>query len=204
MRIKAKEHKEALAEIAAECIASGVSLILAAKRKLVLDDEGLGCSGYFDSEGKVLAVATRRPDWFPTLLHEFGHMQQWLEDPAGFDENYDEDFWDWLIGNKELSKRHLHRVVNSVRGTELDCERRTIALISRHPSLGIDIADYTRKANAYMYLYTVVAKHRKWVGLKRKPPYAVPEIVRLMPDELQRDYWKLPRGFEKLVVERCF
>lgn len=205
MKIKTKIHKEVLAEVAAECIASKVSFILAAKRKLILDDEGLGCSGYFDPEDRVLAVAAGRPDWFLTLLHEFSHMQQWRDDPKGFCDQYDEDFWDWLTGATELPKRRLHQAVNRVRGIELDCEMRVLDCIRQHPELGIDEFEYAKKANSYMYLYTVVAKHRKWVGMKRKPPYAVPEIVSLMPDTLpQRGYWKLPRGFERLVVKHCF
>lgn len=204
MRLKKRIQKEVLAEIAAECIANRVSLILGAKRKLILDSDGLGCSGYFDSEDRVLAVATQRPDWFVTLLHEYGHMCQWRDDPGGFDDDWDEYFWDWLVGEKELTQRQLRKAVNRVRGVELDCERRTVALISRHPELGIDIADYIRKANAYMYLYTVVAHRRKWVGMKRKPPYSVPEIVGRMPDELMRNYWELPKGYERLVVKHCF
>jgi len=77
-------------------------------------------------------------------------------------------------------------------------------LISRHPEIGIDIADYTRRANSYMYLYTVVARRRKWVGMKRKPPYAVPEIVERMPEVLMRNYWDLPKGFDRLVIKHCF
>jgi len=115
MRLKTKIQKEVLAEVAAECIANRVSLILGAKRKLVLDGEGLGCSGYFDSEDRVLAVATGRSEWFETLLHEYGHMCQWRDDPSGFDDDWDEYFWDWLVGDKELTQRQLRKAVNQVR-----------------------------------------------------------------------------------------
>jgi hypothetical protein len=204
MKIQTKVQKEVLAEVAAECINNKISLVLASKKKVLIDGEGLGCAGYFDPEEMVLAVATKRPDWFLTLLHEFGHMQQWRDDPKSFEGDEDEDFWDWLTGSKELSKRKLRHSVNEIRRMELDCEMRVADCIVRNPELRIDLSTYVRQANAYLYLYTVVAKHRKWISMRKKAPYIVPEIVRLMPDTLPQNYWKLPKSYERLVVKHCF
>lgn len=192
-----------IASIINECIENGVSISLVNKKKVRLAGEDSFCGGYFDSDDKVLAVATKMSfkRWFLILLHEYNHFKQWIENPSLFTPD---DFWGWLEGDVELNKGEVIKITNNNLNLELDCEKRTAQFIKDNPQLKINVSDYIKRANAYIYLYPMIAKYRKWVGSNKKAPYRVKEIYDIMPDHFVENYWDVPEEYERLCISQCF
>lgn len=197
-------------DVVEACNKAGVTLTLSATEKVCQpgESEELGCSGFFTGKDRLLSVAIRKPvkDWFPVLLHEFGHMQQWLEKPSQFcwDDLLMDLFWEWLDGERELLPKDAEKLADLALWYEHDCEIRTAKRILASPEFEMDHADYVRRANSYLYLYPLIAKHRKWASCC--PPYKVPEIVALMEAEflLREKYWLVPPEVEQLFIDKCF
>ena len=193
---------EMISQIAEECIKNNITFNLSAEKKVCLVNEPkeLGCSGFFDPDYKILSVATQKAfkDWFPILLHEYNHMLQYIEKPEFFGE--EDRLWEWLTNKIELTKKDIKKVIDTTREIELDCEIRTVKMIEARSELEINIDDYIKKANSYLYFYSIVAKHRKW---SNKPPYSIKEIVELMGNKFIKNYWKMPDGYEELVIKYC-
>lgn len=165
---------------------SGVAFRL--ENEPYLADE-IPCSGYFDSKGKVLAVATGRPEkeWLTTLIHEFCHLLQWKEDAdvwrACFVDSMDaSDVLDgWLSGSQAYSEEQVDKAIFSLIELELDCEVRTTAFI-RYFNLPIDLSEYAQKANAYIAFYHQIRRTRKWYD-PAIAPYALETVWREMPTD---------------------
>lgn len=169
------------------------------------------CGGWFDEVDRELIVATGALEkrWKQIFVHEFCHYRQWKEKSPWFfkyGKGYGAcNFWDWLTEGEEpedMSPYHRKAAINYYLGLEADCERRAIKLI-RERGLEIDIEDYIKGANAYLYMYPIIEKDGVWCS--NKAPYRVPEIMEMMPgDDLVKDFRKPPRGYVKLLREECF
>lgn len=194
-------YKNVLADIITTCLNNGIKFNLSPTKKVFLDEKDLGCSGFFDSNLKILSVATGHPIkfWFSTLLHEYNHLLQYIENPKKFDGG-GIDLWKWISGDIKATKKEARLAINYSRDMELDCEKRTVKLIKSLPELDMDIDEYIMSGNAYLYFYSIVYKYRKW---SIKPPYKIKEIVELMPNKFLKSYWKMPKGYEELVIKYC-
>lgn len=203
-----KHHMLFIGEVVAACAKHGITLYLPATKKVVQPGEStdLGCSGFFLASDKTLAVAMDKPvpEWLAVMLHEFGHMEQWMEEPeqCAKDDLLIDRLWEWLDGKRELDPAEIRRLTELALSYELDCERRTAWRLHEEPEFDLDYKDYIRRANTYLYLYPLIAKHRKWCG--RCPPYHVPELIAIMPDKFVEDYWDVPEKVERLMIDRCF
>lgn len=200
-------YQSALDEIKESCAKNNVTLILQPNKRVRGGENYY--SGYFEvfeNEPPKLVIATKRSDWFFTLLHEYHHMQQWLLERQKWFSDYKEyeDFLAWLEYKKQLSKKDIKKVFNEIISCELDCENKVVKYIKRNKDLGIDIENYIQRANASLYIYSIVAKHRKWPNNAKNSPCAVRKIIKIMPNKLQRSYWKIPEGYEELVLKYCF
>jgi hypothetical protein len=177
--------------------------------------DGREVNGYFDEENKLLVAACGQPQdqWLPLMLHEFCHFIQWKEnDPewtASWDHPFVEKFGvsdgytahgEWLDG-KEFSDEAVDVWTQIVRDLELGCERKAYSLINVW-NLPIDREDYARRGSAYVYFYNVVRKYRKWYVIGNEP-YNCPDVLELMPTNLDGDYSTTPEHIEKVMVERC-
>lgn len=133
--------------------------VLMQPNKVVRGDDGFASGGYFDSDARVLAVATDRPTevWLGVLLHEYCHLTQWVEDQPSW-RAYGNEMWDWLAGKRVRNPAEL---VRSVQAVEEDCERRTIRMIQELDA-PLDLERYTRAANAYIHFHNVILETRKW------------------------------------------
>lgn len=176
--------------------------------------DGIYVSGYFDEGKKILAVGKKNPQYLPTLIHEFSHCEQYIEDdPAWCSEVYlphNEQYWEdanealdlWIEYKIELSELDLKICIKSIRDCELDCEKRTVQNIIKF-DLPIDIGEYIQRANSYLYLYTAVQKSRIWPA-KDHSPYFFKQITDQMPGHFCNDYENLSPKIAKLYMDYCF
>lgn len=189
-----KKIKDFIKMVRKDCEEHGVTLCLS-RMPYVKHSDGISTNGFFDDEPELeLAVATGKNDelWFPTLVHEYCHMQQWKEkDPLWEAEESEEDIFEWINGNIELTDKKLSKLVNEARALELDCEKRTVEMIKKH-DLGIDIDHYIKKANAYLLFWTYLKESRQWYEVG-KEPYNIPEILEVVPKKFVKDYNKISK-----------
>jgi hypothetical protein len=177
--------------VRAECKRTGIKCDLRPTKYLKLSN--IRCSGYFDSEGRVLVCSMNRPDALGILAHEYAHLTQWDEgidlwDKAG---NSMEKIDNWL-GGKRVHNIKKHLAVS--RDLELDNERRTVKLINKW-KLSIDVKDYVKKANSYVHFYNWMYYSRKWSS-PGNSPYTNSDIQAVMSTRFNMKYDELtPRVY---------
>lgn len=160
------------------------------------------CSGFFDEDEKCIVVACAKPvvEWVSVLVHESCHLDQYLDQNDKWNEcirGY-EDLWGWLEGSTQLNSAQVRKMLDRVMFIEWDCERRSIEKI-RKLNLPINISDYARKANSYLYAYEVMNKHRAFpTGI-----YYDPEVTKHAPSYLLRDITKTPDA-HKIAVNNFY
>jgi hypothetical protein len=177
--------------------------------------EQMECNGYWDDVSMSLVVARKQgPDSFLRILtHEYGHFIQWKERRAEYwilnehplveelgVESLEKILWSWL-GGEDQSVEHVTISCNVCRDLELDCERITLGLIKKY-ELALDVEDYARRANAYVYFYNVLLENRQWYMID-KEPYNIPEILEIMPTDLDGDYTTTPQNISQLMKQLC-
>lgn len=117
--------------------------------------------GYFSHEPLELRIASKNPEWYKILLHEYCHFLQYKEQTPIWREvinnNYFQKFDNWLNHTVELSESELNLVVDKIVELEKDCELRVIELIKKY-NLGIE--NYEAEMNAYLSYYSEVKKTR--------------------------------------------
>jgi hypothetical protein len=189
------------------CLDTGIALLLSPDRRVRVPGETSKCSGFFEPKEKLLAVATGREDWIQVLTHEFCHLHQWREHPEEFegDDRILEVYWDWLERKGKLSQQGIESCTNICRYWELDCEKRVLEMLEKWSGLSsVDQSGYVKRANSYMFFYTLVAETGNWGNETR--PYDVQELVSMMPDHFLKleQYWTVPAEAYKLMKRRCF
>ena len=166
--------------------------------------------GYFDVENMTLACACKVYPiqlWLGTLAHEYGHMCQWLEETEIWNRRIagqcpETIFWSWLTYQKDPPARILKRSIDTLKEVELDAERRAVKTAIEF-DLPLDLDHYRRQSEAYIHLYNVIAKVRKWpkVGCY---PTRFPSILKVMPGTLRGSFKTTPWSVEKLIRQKCF
>lgn len=179
-----------------ECKAHGIKFLLK-RSKYVVISKTIRCSGWFDSEAKELVVAGKNRNWLATLVHEYAHLTQWIEQckewkAAEGIENID----DWLNGKKIKNPK---RALAKTRDLELDNEKRSVKII-KDWELPIDIKDYTQRANAYVQFYNYLFFTRRWCTPKNSP-YRNPKIYKYMPTVFNMNYKVLSEKYKKVFED---
>lgn len=177
----------------------GVSVLMSPAAQLKHSD-GSHCSGFFDENIPTLQVATAvaETDWLGILIHEYGHVTQWVEQcPPWVAHAKTPGMWDWLEGKPLRGAKH---VVALTRDLEADCERRTARLIQE---LGapMDLGAYCQQANAYIHFHNVIAEKRKWVkkvGILRDPV-----VYQHFNKTIDSDFTKTPKALFDLLVKHA-
>jgi hypothetical protein len=186
-----------------DCQYHKIKLRLVNKKNIKCPD-GVYVSGYFDEEYKTLKVAVKNSFdyWFPVLVHEYGHLLQWA---------YDKKMWNcintseghsvilienWLNGKKI---NNITKHINNIRRLEIDCEKKVVSLIQKY-NLPINIKEYIKSANAYIYLYTWLKYTRKWCI---QPPYTQNEILEQMPTTFIKNYGYMSKKNISLYNKYC-
>jgi len=147
-------------------------------------------SGYFQDEPAELVTAVKMSEdkWLSILVHESCHMDQWMEN-TNIWKLQNSEYGDInsildnrLKGDKNCTVKQFRDALNRCLRLELDCEKRSIKKIKKY-NLAIDIKDYIKKANAYIFLYSVMGSTYKWCDTA---PYKIEEIYKIMPDKFLR------------------
>jgi hypothetical protein len=103
----------------------------------------------------------------------------------------------WLQGT-EYKKSTLDLAFTKIKKMELDCEHRSVELI-REWDLPINIDNYIKSANRYIYFYNFVRKYRTWDNIYNK---SYREVSHLMPIDLIDEYTKTPSNVMSIFTEK--
>lgn len=207
MMSKPKYNHPFIKFVRQECKRYGVKFILLQDKYIKANDYDDSCGGYFTEEPPELAVATRvwYTDFLSTLVHEYSHMLQWVEE-SPFRSGYRGlDSWDiverWING-ETFKKTTVKKCIDSVRDCELDCDRRAVEIIKKH-KLPINVGKYCQKASSYAYLHNYIKLSRQW-EYDDYPDKNERHILKLMPTNLDSNYSRTPRkimnAFKKYMV----
>jgi hypothetical protein len=190
---KEENTKKFLKHVKRMCKEHNITLDLRRATKVTLSEQ-VKCSGYFCDDTRVLAVAMKHEDALGLLVHEFCHLTQWLD-------HLDGKFRRWKTAGHALGKidnwlagepvTNIKRAITYARDLELDNEMRAVAMIKEW-DLPIDIADYTRKANAYVLFYNWLHKTRRW-SVPPNTPYSNPAVLGVMSNKFNMKYTTLSR-----------
>lgn len=153
------------------------------------------CMGWFCEDPLELIVTTKhtRAEFLGVFVHESCHMDQFLEQTEEWVNPVINDHGDVLKEYLTWERRNKTRlVVDYVYGSlalELDCEKRAVKKIKRH-KLSLDLENYIRRANVYLYSWPEFMNLRCWYQPHKKP-YDDPEILANMPTKLLTldEYW---------------
>jgi len=194
------EFKQFVAHVRRRCTVSGIELVLSPSRNVVITDSfSTDCSGYFDDVNKALVVACGKPfkEWIEILVHEYSHMQQWLNDDRwSYWTDCCLDLWSWLDGEKILNTAQLNKVIDGMIELERDCELRALDNIVKW-NLPINKSRYKRKANLYLYSYRVLPIIKKFpTGL-----YDNKDLINMCPTRITKNYNTIPDGVRDLIIK---
>lgn len=193
------DFKPFVAYVKRMCKVKGIELMLSPSKTVVVTDTfSTDCSGYFDEQDKVLAVACGKPfeQWIEILVHEFAHMQQWLHDERW--EYWTQcclDLWMWLDKEKIMNNSQLKSVIDGMIDLERDCEIRALGLINKW-KLPINKSAYKRKANLYLYSYRMMPMLKKFpTGI-----YTNESLVSMCPSRMLKKYDKVPDIISDTII----
>lgn len=152
--------KQFIRDLRKRCKEVGVKLILRRSCQLSLGG-GQKCSGYFCDNERVIVVARKHTEWLAILVHEFSHMEQWLENSILWQKELacgNSEFGRWLDG-KEV--KGINKAITNIINLELDADKRALKKIKDY-DLPINTVTYIQKANEYILSYRHMLKTRKW------------------------------------------
>ena len=160
-----------------------------------LKTDGIRCSGYFEDSEKLLVVAMRSSIALEILVHEFGHLTQYIDNCKPWKNlgNSLDNTFNWLSG-KKVSNIEKH--IDAVKLMELDNEIRSVDIIKKF-KLEIDIKYYIKKANSYIYFYNRIKKTRRWSSPSNSP-YKNSKLLAVMPDKFQKTYKTTPKKIQRV------
>jgi len=182
--------------VRSECKKHGIKFILK-RTQYVIVPYNIKVSGWFDADNKELVVAGKNTHWLATLVHEYAHLTQWLDQCKEWKESETiENIDDWL-GGKDI--KNPKKALAKTRDLELDNEKRSVKVIKEF-NLPIDIKDYTRRANAYVQFYNYIFYTRRWCTPKNSP-YRNPKIYKFMPSVFKMNYKKMSDKYRKIFEE---
>lgn len=187
-----------IAFIATKCEENDIEFILSTDPQVSYDGSDLKVNGYFSIEPHpILSVATGKPhqEWVPTLIHEFSHSQQWLENHPAWSDCYIDGIdagslcENWLAHEVEYTFEEITKIHDKLKYLELDCERRALKFIKQF-NVPLDLVEYAQKAGSYVMFYNIMSYTRKWYTIGQEP-YNIKEIWQSMPTTLRGRYNKV-------------
>ena len=194
-----KKTQDFIAYVKAECKKNGVKCDLR-KVSYVRLSKGMKCSGWFDSDSEQprLVCSMNRSDFLEILVHEFCHVQQWIEQcPEWIKSDYSMNYIDEWLSGKEV--KNIKKHIGLSRDLELDNEKRSVKMIKKF-NLDIDIEMYIKRANSYVLFYNWMLESRKW-STPQNSPYKNKKLLSVMPSTFRMDYTKIPEKIRKIYEE---
>jgi hypothetical protein len=192
------DTKEFIKHVKSECKKHNIKCVLKNTKTVRLTDNNDRCSGYFDEES--LVVAMNRPDALQILVHEYGHLTQWIEqcEPwvRSVKNNSHDKLYRWLAGE---NIRNIEKSISICRDLELDNEKRSVKIIKKF-NLSININMYIKTANAYVQFYNYILISRKWCT-PNNTPYKNKYLLEIMPSKFNMNYNKLTNKLLKIFKE---
>ena len=203
-----QKTKNFISHVRRECKKHKIDFKLVNRKNVYLALEKTKCNGYFDEVKLCCAINKSVEDWLPILVHEYSHMEQWLDKKSKIWEVINvngEDISDqpflWAKGIKRIKRDKLEDCVKRVRTLELDCEKRVVVNIKKF-KLPINIKTYIQKANTYVYFYHWILARKKWYKIGQIP-YEIEEIYSQMPIVFRESYAIIPQKYLKLFDKYC-
>jgi len=194
-----------------KCKSLGVKYLFPITSKVSYPGSGdIKVSGYFDNIPEpILACAIGKPfyQWLEILVHESCHMDQWLENSSLWSDirkdgiDCDKRMDEWL-GGKEYGVEEYTYFIRTMQAVELDCEKRSVEKIIKL-NLPINVEAYVKKANSYLFFYTILLHTKKWC---ENAPYNVKEIIEQMPGHFLSfdEYGAVSDEILKIYKENCY
>lgn len=164
-----------------------------------------GSAGFFyEGTPLQLAVGIGKPfdKWISVLLHESSHMDQFFDRKLTVEKRkLWEDgcigFFEWLAGNRQCNQKQLDAVTKAIVDCERDCEIRTVEKI-KHWGLPINLEEYIKKANTYLFGYELVKQTRTW----HNELYNYEDVWKEAPTDFYNDYSIIPANLRKALEKR--
>jgi len=170
--------------VRSECKAHGIKFRLK-PTKTIRTPDNIRCAGYCEPDDlKELIVAKNDQNWLMTLVHEYGHLTQWIDQCKEWQDSYEIDNLDDWLNGKDVP--NAERVLAVTRDLELDNEKRSVKLIKKW-NLPIDTKIYTQKANAYICFYNYLYYTRRWCHSDNSPARN-PKVWKKMPTTFRMNY----------------
>lgn len=124
------------------------------------------CVGFFDSNRKLLVVATKDHHWFDILIHEYCHFLQYKYDYKYWNDPIFEEINIFDFSNYKGNAKRFREAYEKTCQIEIDCDRRAVQLIKKH-NLDIDLDEYIRYANLYHACYQYYLKYKTYIQLDK-------------------------------------
>jgi hypothetical protein len=159
--------------------------------------------GWFDDnkDQKEFVVAMKRDCAFEIFVHEYSHYLQWKHHRKFFNSKVKgcDILFNWLDG-KRYSKKIVSQAVKDAIELEWHCECIALQTIKKY-KLDIDVDNYTRGANCYLFFYHTVEKLRSWTK-NSKSPYS-PALRKLSSTQLHSlDFYLDPNNYNDKLKKR--
>lgn len=197
-----QHEKIFLSYIRKKCKEHNVKLILKNAKKIKLSNK-IYVGGYFSDEPNEceLACALKNQEYLNLLVHEYSHMEQWVDKSEIWtNAKGTEMLDDWLEG-KEI--KNIDKKIDDLKLCELDCEKRALRNIKKF-NLPINLKTYIQKANSYVLFYNYIKETRRW-SKPGNAPYSPKniELWSLCPDKFMpySYYNSIPKKIYKKFVE---
>lgn len=184
-----RDVKEYFQEIDKKCQKYSITFKIGGGKSV---NSGCGRSGgYFDDASKVLAVAIgcSLESALSILIHEQSHLCQWKNPKSVWKNrkiyNGYTRFFRYLAGQKIYKKE---TAVQSAIELEKECEKLAIREIKKRWLKYINLENYKKGSNAYLFSYLHMGETGKW-------PVNTPcdrKILAHCPTELLRSYKRIP------------
>lgn len=180
-----------------------INIILEDSKSIKIQKENISVSGgffdYSDKNNLIFAcvIGYSFEQWSPVFIHEYCHFLQWLDRDQLWKDFYylNAKSMDNIFNNKPVKKHILERNLNICKNLELDCEKRTVALLKKY-KVDMDISAYIRTANVYIHFYNYMKRYRQWYPLTNVP-YRIPALLKAAAPTFYKNYDEIPEAMLK-------
>ena len=204
-----KNDKRFINTVIQDLLKNHISIEIKYEKTLTNDDSP--CTGTYGNKEFSLAYDNNKDVWLSVLIHEYNHFQQekekssiWRKSERFKYKTYQsatDVFFNWLEGSR-IPKKIAEKSCKIVQELEYDCEKRTFAMIQKY-NLSVDSEWFIKKANSYIFWYSLAIKYRVWFDNKK--PYEVDNMFKKLPNQFIdiKEYSNIPDHYEYHALLEC-